>query len=176
MIYRYILPAFLYIVSVTPAIAATEAEVFDFLKKHAPEVYKEMVRLKKEEPKAYKVTWPETHDARQEYLRVRDYNPEAAEAYLKMFRIDFDVVGYSDELVQATDAEKVKQLREKIKEQIGKSFDQWVIYERARLAQLQTQLDKTKQNFEKDAANKAKVVEHDTEVLIQQSRRYYRKK
>ena len=105
-------------IGIVSAVDKDETEVLEFLKLNVPDVHQEMVRLKREEPAVYEETYEEVAAAKREYLRVKIFNPEAADAYLKMFQIDFNVVAVSDEIAKSSNAAEIAKLREKVKEEI----------------------------------------------------------
>lgn len=155
---------------------ANEAALIDFLKKHVPEVHESILQLRKDDPVDYREALKEVADARAEYRKVVSYNDRAAVAYLRMFELDFFAIGVSDQFVRSENREERKQLKEELTDLIDESFAYWVIYERARLDQLEKQLQKARQNFEKEAADKPGVVEQDVEQIIEDSREYLREK
>ena len=62
------------------------------------------------------------------------------------------------------------------RQRISESFDQWAIVEQARIRRMEKELATLKSDFQKAIANKEKVIETDTQKLIEESRAYQQTK
>ena len=157
-------------------IRADEAEFLGFLKMHVPEVHEVVIELRKSDPVDYQEALREAEAAQANFERVRKYSAEGAAAFLEMFRLDFFAVGIADEIVLSDDPDEKTRLKTELTKMIGESFDQWEIYERARIEQLERALKQTREQFEEEAESKAEIVEQDVEQLLKESRQYQREK
>jgi len=161
-------------VSGAEAQADTGPDLTGFLERKAPEVLAELKRLKSAAPDDYRETMAETVAAKSEYERVVAFSERGAEAYLQMYRLDFEAVWYSDEIAGSEDAAKSKELREELERLIADSFDQWIVYEQAKLDKLKADLATAGAQLEEHRRNKKEIVREDTEALIEEARVHLR--
>ena len=173
-LYFLILLAFL---ALLPAVAqANDAEVLRFLKRHVPEIHKACLHLRDTDKLDYENALEGAAEAKVEFERVVKFSKTGADHYLKMYRFDFDIIGKSDEWVLSDDAVEKKRLEADLRQLIGKSFDHWVAYERAKLEKLESDLAEARRDFESAAGSKKKVVEADLQSILEDSSAYQKEK
>ena len=85
-------------------------------------------------------------------------------------------ISVSDKLVLATDEPEKAQLRAELQKLIAQSFDQWIIVEQARIQRMEKELAALKADFQKAQHEREKVIESDTDKLIEESRAYQQQK
>lgn len=149
-----------------------ERDLLQFLKKNAPAVHESVLKLRDSAPADYQEALKESEEARMNYERVRRFSQEGAAACLEMFRIDYFAIGVADEIVLSKDPAERARLKADLTRMIEDSFDQWVIYERARIEQLERAIQQSRKKFEEEAGAKADVVAHDVEQLLEASREH----
>ena len=163
-----------------PYTRSDETAPFDQIMKRvqnlAPEIHEELQLLKESEPTVFADEIERLRGAIAERDRVAKFSKQGAEAYWQMYRIDFEAVWYSDEIAASKDPQKTGELKRELKKQIAKSFDQWAIYEKAKLEKVKKDLEAAEAELAQHLANKNGIVEEDTEALIQESRDYLQKK
>lgn len=173
---KFFAAALFSLLSILGSIRANEAELLAFLEQHLPEVHEVVIELRETDPYDFKEALREAEDAKASFERVRKYSAVGAAAFLEMFRIDFFAVGIADEIVLSDDPDEKARLKTQLTKMIDDSFDHWVVYERARIEQLERVLKQTRERFEEEAGSKAEIIEQDVEQLLRESRQYQRDK
>ena len=104
------LPAVLALLLLSAAAQSIHADALTFLKKHAPEIHAEISALKNGEPADYRSALDDARKAAAEHAKlIATGDTKAAAACVKMYAIDFEAVGISDEIVASKDdAEKAR--------------------------------------------------------------------
>ncbi|MFT5470149.1 MAG: hypothetical protein ACI8UO_005273 [Verrucomicrobiales bacterium] len=174
---KLLIPIFFLLFAVlASAQEADESELLSFLRTNTKEVYDSVVMLRETDPADYQEALIEAAEAMASYENVRQHSKKGAAAYLKMFEIDYFAIGVADELVLSKDEKEQAELKAELTGMIERSFDQWVIYERARIEQLERAIKAAREKFDEEAATKESVVKQDMEQLLESTRAYQREK
>lgn len=148
-----------------------------FLKRHAPEIHREVVSLRESDPKGYRDSVEEAAEAAREHAWLLKWGEKAtAAAFLKMYKIDFDAIVVADEIVASDDDKEKKRLKEELRKLVDASFEQWALVEKARVERLEREVAALRRDFEEAMANREDVVAHDCEALLEETRAFRKSK
>ncbi|MEM9017973.1 MAG: hypothetical protein AAGC68_13245 [Verrucomicrobiota bacterium] len=155
----------------------SERELLKRLEDMAPEIHEELRRIEKTDPRIFREELEAAGSAFNEYDRVRGFSETGAAAFWEMYRIDFEAVWYSDKIASLGEGEpeKASELRKELKSLISKSFDSWLVYEEEKLEKVRADLRVAESNLRRHRKEKEAIVEGDTDELIEESRRYWKK-
>ncbi len=179
---KLLLPlAITFIVIITAALGQTPAshavDALAFVQQHAPEVHSRLLQLQTTDDMDYRSALDEASQAAADHAKIlATGDTAAAAAFVKMYVIDFRAISVSDKLVSATDEAEKAQLRIDLQKLIAQSFDQWIIVEQARIQRMERELAALKADFLKAQHEREKVIESDTDKLIEESRAYQQQK
>ena len=159
-----------------PKSSKPEAETLAFLKKHDAEIHAFLLDLRQNDRADYRSALADAKIAAREHRNLIEFDAAGAAAYLEMYRIDFEAIGVADQIVLTDDEDRRQELRGELRKLIALSFDQWVIFERAKLRKLAADVESMQQSLAADIKNKSAVVDHDIDALIAESRKYQKEK
>ncbi len=151
----------------------TEADALAFLKKHAPDIHAKLTALKSADAADYANALEDAIQATEEHAKIEaSGDTEAAAAHVKMYRIDFAAIALSDQILRTKDESEKQVLTTQLRQLISDSFDQWTIVEQARIRRIEKELNNLKTDLQKAITDRDKVIDSDTQKLIEESKAY----
>ena len=148
----------------------SDDEALTFLKKNCPKIHTEITSLKGD---VYVRAIAGAQAAAADFARLKEAGDSSvADAYLKMYEIDFEAIGVADEIAASTDEKETERLQEKLGKLIAASFDKWAVVEQARIARMERDLDKLKTELRTAVRERDKVIAGDTAQIIEAARKY----
>jgi hypothetical protein len=151
----------------------SDDEALTFLKNNCPEIHAKITSLKGDD---YATAIADARVAAVDFVRLKEAGDNAvANAYLKMYEIDFEAIGVADEIAASKDEKETERLKEKLSKLIAASFDKWAVVEQARVARLEKELGKLKLELQTAVREREKVIAADTAQLIEEARKYGQK-
>jgi hypothetical protein len=137
----------------------TEADVINFLKRNIPRAHAALKKLETTNYAAYKRKLEDAKEGINEYLELREWSTDMANAFLHRHKLEFDALHLAEKLEQTTDKSEQAKLKAILKVAIAKAFDARLRQAELEIVQLSEEIKETRARIDKRKKLRERIIE-----------------
>lgn len=144
---------------------ATE-RVLEFYHEHLPNVYVEMIKIRKEDPEAFKNHLKEAAFVMDEFQYYADFDPDLATMFIEVKRREYQEQLKAEEILRTKEAARQKQLFDQLYRHMDDTYELNLRLFRGETARLEEAIQNLRKTIREEEQNKSKNIKSDLRELL----------